>query len=60
MEGKISRNKSLLYGFRSRTLAMLLVLIMVIGLFGCGSSDNVIMSDQAKHVILIIGYGMQL
>ena len=38
----------------------MLVLTMVIGLFGCGSSDTAVMADQAKYVILIIGDGMQL
>jgi alkaline phosphatase len=65
MEVKMSRNKLLLYRFRSRALAALLALTMVIGLFGCGSSGTAAMpdqvtSDQAKHVILIIGDGMQL
>jgi alkaline phosphatase len=57
----MSRNKPLLYRLRSRALAAMIVFTMVIGLFGCGnsSSDVAVGPDQAKHVILIIGDGMQ-
>jgi alkaline phosphatase len=59
MEEKISKNRLLLHKHRTKVLAALIVLTMVIGLFLCGASDAV-MPDQAKHVILIIGDGMQL
>jgi alkaline phosphatase len=56
------RNRSLFYILRSRALSAIVVFTLVTGLFGCGggsSSDVAGSKDQAKHVILIIGDGMQ-
>ncbi len=55
------RNKGWLYKFRSRTLAAVVVLIMLSGLAGCSGSDAAASNNAgAKNVILIIGDGMQL
>ncbi len=58
----MNKNKGWLYKFRSRTLSLIVVLILASGFIGCGSSSNEVMASNAtaKHVILIIGDGMQL
>ncbi|MHB8771546.1 MAG: alkaline phosphatase [Syntrophales bacterium] len=58
----MSKNDGWLYKFRSRTLTAAVVIIMAISFAGCSGSsgDPAVASDAAaKHVILIVGDGMQ-
>ena len=59
MERKTSKNRALLYRFRSRAITAMIVLSLALGFFGCSTSSDPLMPDQAQHVILIIGDGMQ-
>ncbi len=62
----MKKRRDRLYGFRMGILLSLMLIIMTGGLLGCSDDDDdeaavvAVVPENAKHVILIVGDGMQL